>query len=84
MTILWTGKSTDMRTVYNAEGETYKEVYDNIVEKYGYDVFDEDVLAAFELIEVKEDDDYYNVISDSKSEYYYSDFEFEEEEEDDE
>ncbi|RAI79287.1 hypothetical protein BFS35_012060 [Macrococcoides goetzii] len=81
MTILWTGKTTDMKKVYNAEGETYKEVYENIVDKYGYDVFDEDVMAAFELIEVKEDDDYYNLISDSKSEYYYSVFEFEEDEE---
>ncbi|GEM_PF-6863563 len=81
MTILWTGKTTDMKKVYTAEGETYKEVYDDIVEKYGYDVFDEDVLAAFEGIEVKVDDDYYNLISDSKSEYYYSDFEFEEDDE---
>ncbi|MDJ1154519.1 hypothetical protein QNJ24_00285 [Macrococcus caseolyticus] len=81
MTILWTGKTTDMKKVYTAEGETYKEVYDDIVEKYGYDVFDEDVLAAFEGIEVKVDDDYYNLICDSKSEYYYSDFELEEDDE---
>lgn len=42
--IIYTGKTTDMKKIYRAEGSTYEEVYNNFVEKYGYDVLDEDHL----------------------------------------
>ncbi|PKE18644.1 hypothetical protein [Macrococcoides caseolyticum] len=65
MTILWTGKTTDMKKVYTAEGETYKELYEEIQDKYGNDkIIDKDAFEI-KLLEVNNEDlDQYEITSD--------------------
>ena len=65
MTILWTGKTTDMKKVYIAEGETYKELYEEIQEKYGYDAIIDKDAYEIKLLEINNEDlDQYEVTSD--------------------
>ncbi|EJD5757467.1 TPA: hypothetical protein REB19_001503 [Staphylococcus pseudintermedius] len=59
--IIYTGKTTDMNKTYRAEGSTYEEVYNNFVEKYGYDVLDEDIYEIQLLKKNGENLDEYDV-----------------------
>lgn len=59
--IIYTGKTTDMKKIYRAKGSTYEEVYNNFVEKYGYDVLDEDIYEIQLLKKNGENLDEYDV-----------------------
>lgn len=74
MTITWTGKTTDGRKVYTAEGRNYKEVYEDINERYGYaTVIDEDIDNQDKS--EWSDEQYKDAIENSKAQCYYHDFE---------
>lgn len=48
--IKYVGKTTSQpKSIYKAEGYSYKEVYKNLIEKYGYDIFDNDYYERFIL-----------------------------------
>lgn len=103
--IKWTGKTTSGVHTYKAEGKNYKELYHNIVDKYGYDFLDADVyeiqllkknnedLERYDIdsegignwekyeefesgnIEYLEDEDYRELIENSKGNAYHQEFE---------
>ena|SRR5699024_8526064 len=50
--IYWTGRTTDKILKYTASGETYKEVYEDIQDTYGYDnIINRDALE-FKKLEI--------------------------------
>ncbi|TDM15688.1 hypothetical protein [Macrococcus bovicus] len=72
--IKWTGKTTDGRKAYTAEAQTYKDLYAEINDKYGYgNIIDEEYEDADRSKWTEED--YKEAIEESRSEAYYHDFE---------
>ncbi|PCF60932.1 hypothetical protein B5C05_01750 [Staphylococcus delphini] len=67
--IVYRGRTADMNKSYIAEGSTYEEVYNNFVDKYGYDVLDEDIYEIQLLKKNGENLDDYDVDSDGINNY---------------
>lgn len=68
--IKWIGKNTASSITYSAEGRTYRELFDNIRDKYGYGYIEGEDAYEIALLEKNgEDLDKYEVTSDGIGNY---------------
>lgn len=65
MLIKWEGKNTQGNIKWTAEGSSYKELYENIQDKYGHDyIIDSNAYEIAMLEKNREDLDKYDVTTD--------------------